>query len=280
MEIVWYGLGCFRLSERGYPTIVTDPFEEASTGLHLPRAGVSVVTWSQLMDDPHEAHWPGLQGEIHTVASPGEYEIGGVFITGIASTGQAGAGVAQNVIFAINFEGVVVCHLGALGQSLTQAQIEPIGRVNVLLMPVGLSDGLTMTMASETVSLIEPDIVIPMQYATPGLTRGSGAGRLLLEGDGRRTSHDGAQSQSYGRCGAGGNPDCAPRTLCLSSVAPSRVEVIYATRSSDTGCCYRSGLYWWHGGGDLPVAQSVAGTAGDGSGFNGCHPSRDRCRTI
>ncbi len=169
MEIAWYGLGCFRLSERGCPTIVTDPFEEASTGLHLPRAGVSVVTWSQLMDDPHEAHWPGLQGEIHTVASPGEYEIGGVFITGIASTGQAGAGAAQNVIFAINFEGVVVCHLGALGQSLTQAQIEPIGRVNVLLMPVGLSDGLTMTMASETVSLIEPDIVIPMQYATPGL---------------------------------------------------------------------------------------------------------------
>ncbi len=166
MEIAWYGLGCFRLTERGYPTIVTDPFDEASTGLHLPRAAVSVVTWSQLMDDPEELHWPGLQGDIHTVASPGEYEIGGVFITGIASTG---GGMAQNVIFAINCEGVIVCHLGALGRTLTQAQIEPIGRVNVLLMPVGLADGLTMTMASETVSLIEPDIVIPMQYATPGL---------------------------------------------------------------------------------------------------------------
>jgi L-ascorbate metabolism protein UlaG (beta-lactamase superfamily) len=171
MEITWYGLGCFRLSERGCPTIVTDPFEESLTGLHLPRTAVNVVTWSRLMEDPQEARWPDLRGEgIHTVAGPGEYEIGGVFITGIASNGPDGAdAVAQNVIFAINCQGVVVCHLGALGRTPTQAQIEPIGRVNVLLVPVGLNDGLTMTMASETVSLIEPDIVIPMQYETPGL---------------------------------------------------------------------------------------------------------------
>ena len=44
-----------------------------------------------------------------------------------------------------------------------------MGHVNVLLVPVGLPFGLTMMMASEIVSLVEPDIVVPMQYQTPGL---------------------------------------------------------------------------------------------------------------
>jgi L-ascorbate metabolism protein UlaG (beta-lactamase superfamily) len=182
MEIAWFGLGCFRLSERGCPTIVTDPFEESTTGLRLPRTAVDVVTSSLLMDDPQEARWPGLRGErIHTVAGPGEYEIGGVFITGVASIGQVRGNGLRNIIFAVNCQGVVVCHLGALSRTPTQAQIEPIGRVDVLLVPVGLSDGLTMALASETVSLIEPDIVIPMQYETPGLLVDRGPVDLFLK---------------------------------------------------------------------------------------------------
>jgi L-ascorbate metabolism protein UlaG (beta-lactamase superfamily) len=172
MEITWHGLGCFSLSERGYPTIVTDPFDPSETGLLLPRAAVDVVTWSALLEDPQEASWPGLRapvppGKIHTLASPGEYEIGGAFITAIASLGAGQDVAAQNIVYTVNCGGIVVGHLGRMVNTPSQALVEAIGRVNVLLVPVGLSGGLTMAMASETVRLVEPDIVVPMQYRTP-----------------------------------------------------------------------------------------------------------------
>jgi L-ascorbate metabolism protein UlaG (beta-lactamase superfamily) len=174
MEITWYGLGCFCLAERGYPTIVTDPFDPSETGLQLPQVATDIVTWSPRLEDPQDARWPGLRepgplSSIHTLALPGEYEIGGVFITGIASAGVGPHAAARNIIFAINYGGVVVGHLGQLGRTPSQAQVEALGRVSVLLIPVGLPGGLTMAMASETVSLVEPDIVIPMQVRTPGL---------------------------------------------------------------------------------------------------------------
>ena len=171
MEITWYGLGCIRLAERGFPTVVIDPFDEETAGLRLPRGGVDVVLSSLLVDDVHDLRWIGLESVGRTLASPGEYEIGGVFITGVASPRAAGDPTValDNIVYTVTMGGVVVCHLGELGRALTHAQIEAIGRVDVLLFPVGIEVGLTMTMASETVSLIEPNVVVPIQFATPDL---------------------------------------------------------------------------------------------------------------
>ncbi|HQE93641.1 MAG TPA: MBL fold metallo-hydrolase [Anaerolineae bacterium] len=171
MELTWYGLGCFRITERGYPAVVMDPFNEEETGLVLPRSRAEIVTSSLLLDDPKEAHWKGLRGVSRTLAGPGEYEIGGLFIAGVATfrDRKHGAERGQNVVFAVNVNGVVVCHLGELGHTPTQAQVEALGSVHVLLIPVGLPGGLNPAMASEIVSLIEPDIVVPMNYHTPGL---------------------------------------------------------------------------------------------------------------
>jgi hypothetical protein len=171
MELTWYGLGCFRIIERGYPAVVMDPFNEEETGLILPRSRAEIVTSSLLLDDPKEARWKGLRGVSNTLAGPGEYEIGGLFITGVATfrDQKHGAELGQNVVFSVNVNGVVVCHLGELRHTPTQTQVEAMGSVNVLLIPVGLPGGLVPAMASEIVSLIEPDIVVPMNYHTPGL---------------------------------------------------------------------------------------------------------------
>lgn len=171
MELTWYGLGCFRIVERGYPAVLADPFDEAETGVTLPKARVDIVTSSVLLDRPEAKRWKGLRKDGHVLAGPGEYEIGGLFITSIATYRDRahGAKLGQNVVYAMNFNNVVVCHLGALGSPLTQSQAESLGRVNVLLLPVGLPDGLTPSMASEVVSLIEPEIVVPMEYQIPGI---------------------------------------------------------------------------------------------------------------
>lgn len=171
MELTWYGLGCFRIVERGYPAVVMDPFNEEETGLILPRTRAEIVTSSRLLDEPQEARWKGLRGVTRTLAGPGEYEIGGLFITGVTTfrDRKHGAELGQNVVFSVNVNGVVVCHLGELGHTPTQTQVEAMGSVNVLLIPVGLPGGLIPAMASEIVSLIEPDIVVPMNYHTPDL---------------------------------------------------------------------------------------------------------------
>lgn len=171
MELTWYGLGCFRIVERGHPAVLMDPFDEEDAGLALPRSRVDIVTSSKLFDEPRDVRWKGLRGGVRTLAGPGEYEIGGLFITGVATfrDQKRGAEKGQNIVFSVNVNGVVVCHLGELGHTPTQTQVEAMGAVNVLLMPVGIPDGLSPAMASEIVSLIEPDIVVPMNYKTPGL---------------------------------------------------------------------------------------------------------------
>jgi len=171
MELIWYGLGCFRVVERGYPALVTDPFNEEETGLVLPRVRAEIVTSSMLLDEPQATRWKGLRSVVRTLAGPGEYEIGGLFVTGIATSRSRNgdAKTAVNVVYSMNCNGVVVCHLGEVGVAPTQTQIELMGDVNILLMPVGIPGGLTPALASEIVSLVEPDIVVPMNYATDGL---------------------------------------------------------------------------------------------------------------
>lgn len=170
MELIWYGFGCFRMIERGYPTVITDPYEPQKGAIRLPNTTSEIVVSSRILEKPETAEWPGVPGVIHTIAGPGEYEIGGVFITGVPSHRRKKSKrvLYDNVIYTINQGDVVVCSFGECGEIPNQAQLEVLGRVNVLLIPVGLPDGLTPAMASEIVSLIEPDIVIPTYYDVTG----------------------------------------------------------------------------------------------------------------
>jgi L-ascorbate metabolism protein UlaG (beta-lactamase superfamily) len=168
MEITWYGQTCFRMSERGLATVLTDPYSP-ETGLALPRPRAHVVTVSY--DDPQCRYTSGVRGPFHLLDGPGEYEIGNVFITGIATyaDGKRGASRGLNTVFTYNFGGLTVGHLGRLGHVPTQSQVEDLGTVDILLVPVGGGGSLSPAQASEVISLFEPSIVIPMYYKVPEL---------------------------------------------------------------------------------------------------------------
>jgi L-ascorbate metabolism protein UlaG (beta-lactamase superfamily) len=167
MEITWHGQYCFRMTERGTLTVVTDPFD-ASTGQEPPKLRADVVTISR--DDPAHNNISAVvgaqRGDVRIVRGPGEYEMGGVFITGVTMKSEAkkGATVQRGTVYSFNFEGVNVLHLGGLSFVPAQAQIEALETVDVLLVPVGGGDGLNAAQASEIISLIEPSIVVPMNY--------------------------------------------------------------------------------------------------------------------
>ncbi len=181
MEITWHGQTCFRLSERGLATVVTDP-HPPDIGIEFPRSRAHIVTASR--DDPECRYTKGARGPFKLLDGPGEYEIGDVFVTGITTfaDGKRGALRGLNTVFTFRFDGLTVCHLGRLGHVPTQSQVEGLGTVNVLLVPVGGGGSLTPARASEAISLFEPNVVIPMYYKIKGLNAKLGTlSRFLKE---------------------------------------------------------------------------------------------------
>lgn len=168
MEITWYGHSCFRLTERNYATVVTDPFDHKSVGYDALKLKADIVTVSH--DAPGHNNMDAVKGSEHIIDGAGEFEIGGVFITAVqtAGGGKKTKDKSRNTLYVFDYEGITVAHLGDLLEVPTQSEVEALGTVNVLLLPVGGGNSLNAAKAAEVVSTIEPNIVIPMHYATDG----------------------------------------------------------------------------------------------------------------
>ncbi len=170
MEIVWYGHSCFRMIERGMAAVVTDPYDE-TIGYGPLKLKADIVTVSHAA--PGHNNVDAVKGDRRVIAGPGEFEIGGVFVTGIATDGDRKKKAAEpkrNTLYLFDFDGLTVCHLGDLDHVPSQAQIEALGAVDVALVPVGGGGGLNAAQAAEVVSLLEPSVVIPMHYKTDAVT--------------------------------------------------------------------------------------------------------------
>ena len=163
-DITWLGHACFRLRGKD-ATIVTDPFDRG-IGLEVPRPRADIVTISR--DDPNHNAEATIKGEPRVLRAPGEYEVKGVFITGVATYADAKKGAlhGKNTVFVYELDDLVICHLGGLGHTLSAAQVEALSDVSVLIVPVGSPDALDAAKAVEVIGQIEPAIVIPMMYKT------------------------------------------------------------------------------------------------------------------
>ena len=167
MEISWYGLSCFRLTERGMATVVTDPYDHNSVGFAPLKLRGEIVTVSH--DAPGHNFVTSVKGRTRVITGPGEFEIGGVFITGVQTNrkGKRSTNELRNTLYVFDYDGITVAHLGDLQRVPSQTEIENLGGVNVVLVPVGDGKSLNASKAAEIVSLLEPGIVIPMHYQVP-----------------------------------------------------------------------------------------------------------------
>lgn len=166
MQIKFHGHSCFSIKD-GDTTIVTDPYDE-STGLTLPSLKANVVTVS--LNESHHNNVSVIEGNPSIFNWPGEYEAGGIHFQGIASFHNTKDDEEQkeNTIFTIDFNGIHLCHLGAQGTKLTPEQLEEVGDVDILFIPVGGKEGVDVKKAKEIIEQIEPRIIIPMAYHTEG----------------------------------------------------------------------------------------------------------------
>ncbi len=161
MEIVWLGHCCFRIKAKE-ATVVTDPCDK-STGYSLGRPTADLVTVS--FDDRAHNYAEGVAGTPRVIEGPGEFEIAGTSVVGVATPRDTERKLG-NVAYVIELEDLRVGHLGALGSIPTSDQVEAMGAVDILLVPVGGGDSLDATAAAEAIALIEPRMAIPMHYKT------------------------------------------------------------------------------------------------------------------
>jgi len=166
LEITWYGHSCFRFMERGMASVVTDPFDADEIGYAPLKLKADIVTSS--CDMPGHRNLSAVKGSPFEILGPGEYELGDVFITGVQTNGKKKKdGEVNNTLYLIDYNGVTVAHLGNMNRVPSQTEIEALGDVNIALVPVGGGSGLNASKASEIISLLDPNLVVPMHYKTP-----------------------------------------------------------------------------------------------------------------
>lgn len=170
MTITWYGHSCFKIASTGNQlTLVTDPFDK-SIGLTPPRGNADIITVSHGHHD--HSNVKTISGDPFVINDPGEYEIKGVTINGCYSfhDDKEGQERGANTIYLIKMDDIRICHLGDLGQKqLTDKQLEKIGQVDILMIPVGGTCTINAEQAIKIIEQIEPKIVIPMHYRLPNL---------------------------------------------------------------------------------------------------------------
>jgi L-ascorbate metabolism protein UlaG (beta-lactamase superfamily) len=165
VDITWLGHSCFRI-KGSQAVVITDPFPP-DLGYSLGKPTANIVTVSH--HHPSHSYVQGVGGEPRIVQGPGEYEISSVLIIGVATFHDAEGGQkrGKNTVYLMEVDGISVCHLGDLGHVLTSEQVEEIGNVDVLLLPVGGTSTIDAAMAAEVIRQLEPKAVVPMHYKTP-----------------------------------------------------------------------------------------------------------------
>ncbi|MEK7103942.1 MAG: MBL fold metallo-hydrolase [Patescibacteria group bacterium] len=174
MNITWHGQSFFEIIVKnrkdGETKVIIDPFEADFVGLKFPKTEGDVVLISHGHKD-HSNH-RAVGGSPFIVDTPGEYEIKDVFIKGIPAFHDNANGKERGsvIMFTIMAEGMKIGFLSDLGQKeLTSQQVEDLGNVDILIIPVGGTYTINAKDATEIIAQIEPGIVIPMHYKIPGL---------------------------------------------------------------------------------------------------------------
>lgn len=169
MNIQYYGHSCFKISAkpagRGQEevTFFIDPFDK-SVGLRPPQGQANFVLVTHNHHDHNNVE--ALKGEPKIIDIPGEYSLKGINIIGISSFHDSQQGVKQglNTIYVIECEDIRICHLGDLGCELTEKQVEAMGEVDVLMIPIGGKYTINHKEAIDIIKMIEPNMIIPIHF--------------------------------------------------------------------------------------------------------------------
>jgi L-ascorbate metabolism protein UlaG (beta-lactamase superfamily) len=175
MNIQYYGHSCFKITTkpagRATEDIVffIDPFDK-SIGLRPPQGQADIIFVTHSHAD--HSNVSALKGDPVIINTPGEYSVKGINVIGLDSFHDDKEGTLRghNTIFVFKTEDLTICHMGDIGADLSPKQIEDLGEIDILLIPVGGKYTIDGAKAVEIARKIEPSIIIPMHYKVKGTT--------------------------------------------------------------------------------------------------------------
>ncbi len=163
MKIKWLGHATFLITSESGTRIITDPLAPAKD-LHYDELNeaADIVTISHNHFD--HCNVDAVSGNPEVVNSTARVK--GIEFRGIASYHDDAFGQKRgnNTIFCFDIDGVKVCHLGDLGHILNDRQIAEIGKVDVLLIPVGGFFTIDARTAGKVCEQLQPGMIIPMHF--------------------------------------------------------------------------------------------------------------------
>lgn len=165
MHFIWHGNTSFRLQSKNADIIIDPPSKKTGIKELKQKADIVLATNQSLgMVDIKT-----VSGDPFVIAHPGEYEVRGVMMEGIDIPHETeGVVDYRSTVFTLKDEGVSVCHLGFLDRELKQDELDRIGVVDVLLLPIGGEEVIKPSIAMKVMNAIEPQAVIPMYYKEGG----------------------------------------------------------------------------------------------------------------
>lgn len=170
MKIKYLGHAAFVLTSKAGTRIVLDPYQagayDGAVGYPPINETAEIVLLSH--DHPDHGYAKAVKGKPQVISSAGSRSVKNVKITGLVTFHDESRGSqrGENIIFTIEAEGLRVTHLGDLGHSLSEKQVEQIGKPDVLLVPVGGFFTIDAAAATAIAERLSAPIVIPMHYKT------------------------------------------------------------------------------------------------------------------
>ncbi|MGH4052503.1 MAG: MBL fold metallo-hydrolase [Clostridium sp.] len=165
MKITWLGHSSFLLENSKGKQLLTDPFD-GTLGYEVYKGCPNITTISHNHFDHN--YTKELNDNCKIIDKIGSYNLDDIYIKGTPSYHDKNKGLKRgnNIIFTFRMDGYSLCHLGDLGHKLSNNDIEAIGDVDILFIPVGGNYTIDGKEASEITKKINPKIVIPMHYKT------------------------------------------------------------------------------------------------------------------
>lgn len=163
MEIRYHGGNCVSLTAKKVKVVVDDNLHNLGLSGVSGKSSVNIFTQKRLAE--------GTKTEGFVIDAPGEYEVAAVSVLGFAARAHTDHEEEKSaVVYRVVMSGLMIGVLGHIDAKLSDTQLERLGMVDVLVVPVG---GMGYTLdgksAAKLVKSIEPKIVIPTHYAEKGV---------------------------------------------------------------------------------------------------------------
>ena len=189
MKVKWLGHASFMITSDTGTRIITDPYETKDT-LAYGEIGeaADIVTVSHEHGDHNNA--AAVSGNPKVVKST--TEVKGIKFKGVPTyhDDAQGKNRGNNTIFCFEVDGVKVCHLGDLGHSLSDKEAAELGKIDVLLIPVGGFYTIDAAAASRICDQLKPGVIIPMHFRNDKCTFPIAVVDEFLKGKGNVTQAD------------------------------------------------------------------------------------------